>query len=65
MTHKRVIAALCAALLLSCAAADAEEKRIGDLIYVPAMNVQAESGTHTLRVTGLTLDAQSDDPVES
>ena len=65
MTHKRVIAALCAALLLSCAAADAEEKRIGDLIYVPAMTVQAESGTHTLRVTGLTLDAQSDDPVES
>ena len=65
MTHKRMCAALCAALLITCSAAKAEEKRIGDLIYVPAMTVQAESGTHTLRVTGLTLDAQSDEPVET
>ena len=65
MTHKRMCAALCAALLLTCSAARAEEKRIGDLIYVPAMTVQAESGTHTLRVTGLTLDAQGDEPVQT
>ena len=65
MTHKRMCAALCAALLITCSAAKAEEKRIGDLIYVPAMTVQAESGTHTLRVTGLMLDAQSDEPVET
>lgn len=65
MTHKRMCAALCAALLLTCSAAQAEEKRIGDLIYVPAMTVQAESGTHTLRVTGLALDAQGDEPVET
>ena len=65
MTHKRICAALCAAMLATCAFAQAEEKRIGDLIYVPAMTVQAESGTHTLRVTGLALDAQGDEPVET
>ena len=61
MAYKRICAALCA-MLLACTAAEAEEKRIGDLIYVPAMTVQAESGTHTLRVTGLALGAQDDDP---
>ena len=64
MAYKRICAAICA-MLLACAAAEAEEKRIGDLIYVPAMTVQAESGTHTLRVTGLALGAQDDDPMQS
>ena len=55
MVNKRVRlgAALCASLLIFGGThAAAEEKRIGDLIYVPAMTVQAQAGTYSLRVEG-------------
>ena len=56
-------AALCMAALLSCGAAAAEEKRLGDYIYVPAMQVSPVSGTISLRVEGLALTEESDEPV--
>lgn len=55
-------AALCASILLACPGM-AEERHIGDLIYVPAMTVQMQSGTHVLRVEGHALEAGSDVPV--
>ena len=54
-------AALCAAFLLACTGM-AEERHIGDLIYVPAMTVQAQSGMHALRVEGLARPTDGDDP---
>lgn len=66
MVNKRVRlgAALCASLLIFGGThAAAEEKRIGDLIYVPAMTVQAQAGTYSLRVEGLSLGEESDDPI--
>ena len=65
MVKRRLIAggaALCAcAVLMGAATAAAEEKRIGDYIYVPAMQVQTAAGTISLRVEGLALDADSDE----
>jgi len=52
---------LCA-MMLAGQTACAEEKRLGDLIYVPAMTVQAQAGSIGLRVEGLALDAHSDAP---
>lgn len=52
--------ALSASLILACSGA-AEEKHIGDLIYVPAMTVQTQSGMHVLRVEGLSRQSGSDD----
>ena len=62
--YKKMGAALCAALMLTYGNVQAEEKRIGDLIYVPAMTVQAQSGTYTLRVEGTALGTDSDDAVQ-
>jgi len=56
-------AALCACAMLMCGAAAAEEKRLGDLIYVPAMQVAPVTGSISLRVEGLALTAESDEPV--
>ena len=64
---KRLIAkgaALCACALLMSGAAFAEEKRLGDLIYVPQMTVSSRSGLIALRVEGLALEEGSDMPVE-
>lgn len=64
---KRLIAkgaALCACALLLSGAACAEEKRLGDLIYVPQMTVGSYGGMIGLRVEGLALQAGSDLPVE-
>ena len=58
----KLSAVLCASLLLGCPGA-AEEKHIGNLIYVPAMTVQAQSGTYALRVEGLSLTEGSDEPL--
>lgn len=66
MVNKRWMlrgAALCAAALFACGAAVAEEKRLGDFIYVPAMQVAPVSGAITLRVEGLALGADSDEPI--
>lgn len=55
---------LCAcAMLLNGTTAFAEEKRLGDFIYVPAMQVETLGGAISLRVEGLALDEQSDEPV--
>ena len=61
MRYKRLGAALCASLLL-CTTVQAEEKHIGNLIYVPAMTVQAQTGMHALRVEGLALEKADDEP---
>ena len=62
MNWKKIAVALCvcAALMSS---AFAEEKRLGDLIYVPAMRAQTSAGTIAVRVEGLTLDPDQEDPV--
>ena len=56
-------AALCMAAMLLGGTAAAEEKRLGDFIYVPAMQVSPVSGSISLRVEGLALGTQSDEPV--
>ena len=57
-------AALCACMvLITGSAAFAEEKRLGDYIYVPAMQVSHASGSISLRVEGLSLGSSSDAPV--
>lgn len=56
-------AALCAMAMLAVGTAAAEEKRLGDYIYVPAMQVAPVSGAITLRVEGVALGQQSDEPV--
>lgn len=56
-------AALCAMAMLAGNVAAAEEKRLGDYIYVPAMQVASVSGAITLRVEGLALTEESDTPV--
>ena len=56
----KLSAALGASILLACTGA-AEERHLGDLIYVPAMTVQAQSGTHMLRVEGLSHQSGSDE----
>ncbi len=56
------LAALCACVTLAGNAL-AEEKRLGNLIYVPAMQAQAAVGTMSLRVEGLALEPGSDEPV--
>lgn len=56
-------AALCMAAMLVGGTAAAEEKRLGDFIYVPAMQVAPVSGSISLRVEGLALDAKSDEPM--
>lgn len=55
-------AALCASMLLAASGA-AEEKHIGNLIYVPAMTVKAQAGMYSLRVEGLSLQDSADDPM--
>ena len=55
-------ALLLCALMLAGNTAGAEEKRLGDFIYVPAMTVQAQAGSIGLRVEGLALDADADQP---
>lgn len=58
------VAALCAcAVLIGGHAAVAEERRLGDYIYVPAMQVAPVSGAISLRVEGLSLDAHTGEPV--
>ena len=63
---KRLIArgaVLCAcAMLMNGCAALAEEKRLGDYIYVPAMQVHSAGGMTSLRVEGLALDGASGEP---
>lgn len=62
---KRMCAALCAGLmLLAGQVAGAEEKRLGDFIYVPAMTVMEGVGTINLRVRGLALTGDNDQPTE-
>ncbi|MBR2942439.1 MAG: hypothetical protein IKB82_03480, partial [Clostridia bacterium] len=62
--YVRLGAALCASLLaVCCGSAQAEEKHIGNLIYVPAMTVQAQAGTHVLSVEGIALEESGDEPV--
>ena len=56
-------AALCALAMLASNMAVAEEKRLGDYIYVPAMQVAPVSGAISLRVEGLALSEHSDEPV--
>lgn len=51
---------LCAALVQGQTAA-AEEKRLGDFVYVPASQVTAATGAISLRVEGLALGADSDE----
>lgn len=55
-------ALLLCALMLAGQTAYAEEKRLGDFIYVPAMTVQPQTGSIALRVEGLALDADADQP---
>ena len=66
MVNKRWInrgkALLLCALMLAGNTAGAEEKRLGDFIYVPAMTVQTQAGSIGLRVEGLALDADADQP---
>ena len=50
-------------LLMTGGVSLAEEKRLGDYIYVPAMSVAANVGTVRLRVEGLALESGSDEPV--
>lgn len=57
----RKAAVLAAALLLCGNTASAEEKRLGDFIYVPAMTANERVGTMSLRVQGLALTQQSDE----
>ncbi len=61
---KRSVAALCAGLMLFGSAAPAEEKRLGDYVYVPAMRVAQGVGTISLRVEGVALGAEGDRPVQ-
>jgi len=56
-------AALCALAMLAGSMAAAEEKRLGDYIYVPAMQVAPVSGSISLRVEGMALSEHSDEPV--
>ena len=51
---------LCAVLVHGQTAA-AEEKRLGDYIYVPAMQASSTIGAISLRVEGLALEAGSDE----
>ena len=67
MLNKRWMAkgiALCACVLMTNGfAAVAEEKRLGDFIYVPAMRVESMAGTISLQVEGVTLEQESDTAV--
>jgi len=56
-------AALCLLAVLAGGAAAAEEKRLGDYIYVPAMQVAPVSGAISLRVEGFAISEHSDEPV--
>lgn len=63
---KRLIAggaALCACAMLMGGIAAAEERRLGDFIYVPQMTVSSQNGMIGLRVDGLALESESDEPV--
>lgn len=51
---------LCAALVQGQTAV-AEEKRLGDFVYVPASQATAAAGAISLRVEGLALSADSDE----
>lgn len=56
-------AAICAvAMLIAGQAATAEEKRLGDYVYVPAMQVSHAAGSISLRVEGLALESGTDIP---
>lgn len=62
-TVKGLGALLLAAALFACFPASAEEKQWGNLIYVPAMNVSGAMGSIRLTVEGLSLQADSDEPL--
>ncbi|MGN0774933.1 MAG: SdrD B-like domain-containing protein, partial [Candidatus Ventricola sp.] len=55
------MALLLCAMLAHGQTAVAEEKRVGDYIYVPAMQASSNAGAIRLRVEGLALDAGSDE----
>ena len=58
-------AMLCACvMLMNGLTACAEERRIGDYIYVPAMQVSSAAGEISLRVEGAALESESDGPVK-
>ena len=66
MKNKKWIAkcaVLCACAVLMNGLAAAEERRLGDYIYVPAMQVAPAAGTINLRVNGLALNDAGDEPV--
>lgn len=55
-------ALMASALLLFAPKAWAQEKKLGDYVYVPAMNTQQLTGRISLRVEGLSLSQDSDGP---
>lgn len=59
----RKSAILCVIAMLTGGMAAAEERRLGDYVYVPAMQVAPVSGAVSLRVEGVALGEQSDEPV--
>ena len=60
---KRTSAALLAGvMLLGNVTSLAEERRLGDYIYVPAMSVASGVGSMSLRVEGMTLGEESAEP---
>ena len=66
MNKKWIIrcAALCAcAVLMGGQASVAQEWKLGDYIYVPAMQMAPVTGSISLRVEGLAIGADSDEPV--
>lgn len=56
-------ALVCAWMMLLTGGAKAEEKRLGDYVYVPAISVPGNVGTISLRVEGMALGAQDDESV--
>ncbi len=62
-TAIKIAALLCAcAALLANAGALAQEWRLGDLIYVPAISSPGSAGAVSLTVEGLSLGADEDEP---
>lgn len=61
---KKIGAILCTVVMIAGGAA-AEEKRLGDYIYVPAMNPPGSVGTIGLRVEGLSVDADGKTQIAS
>ena len=55
-------ALMASALLLFAPAAGAQEKKLGDYVYVPAMSTLQQTGRISLRVQALSLSQDSDAP---